>query len=103
MFAELCVSLVLFNRFLTGRRAVHMAAAVVLFAIACLTYEAAYVFSPLYVLLAWHARGGLRAGLRAAFPIIVASAGFIALGLWVRSRVTIPADAPYAPGATSAS
>jgi hypothetical protein len=98
LFAELCVSLVLFNRFLGGRRAVHMAAAVVLFAIACLTYEAAYVFSPLYLLLAWHARGSLRAGLRAAFPVIVASAGFIALGLWVRSRVTIPAGAPYAPG-----
>jgi hypothetical protein len=88
-------SLVCFHRFLLGGRRVWLLAAAALYLTACLSYEAAYVFVLIHLVLALAVRGRPRAAIRATWPLLMLGVLFAGLIVYLRAAASAP-DPNYA-------
>lgn len=72
-----------------------IACAVALHALACATYEIAYLFFPLYGAAVWIVTADARLALRRMLPFGVTSVAFVVVSMVLRARSALTADSAY--------
>jgi hypothetical protein len=88
-------SMLAFRRVLEGRRGMLRIAAIVMYALAALTYEDAYGFCLLYLGLAASVTQSWRQGLRLSWPYLAIAAGLTIFSIAMRLAVHLPTSSPY--------
>jgi hypothetical protein len=95
---ELSVSLICFQRWLTRGSPWWLAGSMVLAAISASTYEAVYLFAPLFIFLAIRERRGFQQIARASIGPVVLMIVFLVLASYLRDKAVNGSTGPYAPG-----
>jgi hypothetical protein len=92
LLVELCASMLLLDTWMKRGGWLRLVAATSLFAVACATYELAYVFVLLYVPVAINNSSAWKRKALGLVPPAVTSFGFVALALWLRAISTHKSD-----------
>ena len=91
------LSLWLFQGWLRDGGRVRLAGSIVLYVLAAMTYESAYVFTVFHLAVAVVELGSLRRGLRASTPLIVPTLVLLGIAAYLRATATSGGEGIYQP------